>query len=134
MSAPLAHVRADGVWTTGLLDVTELSSLSVQRITMERVAAGATDEIIITVTGLGGAAGWLFDTAPPGFRGASGDTSGVVLPVVGRDYVGGTLALASQRQPYWRPGSALSTGVVSGQIRYRAGDPRPTVIPGTRIT
>ena len=133
MSAPLAHVRADGVWSTGLLDVTALSSLDVQKITMERVAAGATDEVIITVTGLGGTVGWLFDTAPAGFRCSTGDTSGIILPRYGYPDPGGSLQLASQRQPYWRPASGLNSATVSGTIRYRAGDPRPSSLPGTRI-
>ena len=134
MSAPLAHVRADGVWSTGLLDVTALSSLDVQKITMERVAAGATDEVIITVTALGATAGWLFDTAPDGFKCTPGASDGIILPVVGYAVAAGNLALGSRGIPYWRPASSIGAGRGSGTIRYRAEAQRPSSLPGILIS
>ena len=101
---------------------------------MERVAATAAyDEVIVRVTGLGGAAGWLLDTAPVGFR-SDATVGGILVPQNGRDALAGSMQLGSQRQPYWRPANGLSTGTTTFEYRYRAGDPRPATYPGTLIT
>ena len=131
MSAPVVHSVP---WSSGEYDVTALSSLTVGRITMERVAATAAyDEVIVRVTGLTGASGWLLDTAPAGFR-ADTSAGGIVVPRIGSAQIAGTIQLGSQRQPYWRPDVALGAGTATFEYRYRAGDPRPATYPGTLIT